>query len=168
MGQMDGHWSICVKDVLSKSDAALAQDVVQDLTNYRILWLQIHFLKECAVCVNAQMEHSQARAVGTLQDPRVHLPHIHRAWGLLSAFRARFQSFATDFGSATESLLQNETDGHRWYTDGERGSLKAVLNATVQKSGKYLSLAYAKFARVFDPRQREHLPKEICKIFDSG
>ena len=110
----------------------------------------------------AQIEHSQARAVGTLRDRRVHKPHIHRAWGLLSALRARLNSYTTDFGPATESLLKKETDGRRWYTAGDRESLKAVLNAAVQKSDKYLGLlAYAKSARVFDPRQREQLPKEI-------
>ena len=52
--------------------------------------------------------------------------------------------------------------GRRWYTAGDRESLKAVLNAAVQKSDKYLGLlAYAESARVFDPRQREQLPKEI-------
>ena len=162
---MVNHWSIFkryVKDVLAKSDAALAQDVVQDLTNYLILWLQLNFLKECAACVYAPIEHSQARTVGTLRDRRVHKPHIHRAWGLLSALRARLNSYTTDFGPATESLLKKESDGRRWYTAGDRESLKAVLNAAVQKSDKYLGLlVYAKSARVFDPRQREQLPKEI-------
>ena len=101
-------------------------------------------------------------AVGTLRDRRVHKPHVHRAWGLLSALRARINSYTTDFGPATESLPKKETDGRRWYTAGNRESLKAVLNAAVQKSDNYLGLlAYAKSARVFDPRQREQLPKEI-------
>ena len=151
-----------VKDVLAKSDAALAQDVVEALTSYRILWLHLNLLKECPAYVYAQIERSQARTVGTLRDRRVHKPRIHRAWGLLSASRARLNSYTTDFGPATESLLKKETDGRRWYTAGDRNSLKAMLNAAVQKSDKYLGLlAYAKFARVFDPRQREKLPKEI-------
>ena len=59
----------------------------------------------------AQIEHSQSKTVGTLWDPRVHKPHIHRAWGLLSALRARLNSYGTDFGPATESLPKKETYG---------------------------------------------------------
>ena len=96
----------------------------------------------CHICTNpsgvpvghlAQIEHLQARTMGMLRDPRVHKPHIDRAWGLLSAMRARLNSFSTNFGPATKSLLKKETKGRRWCTASDRKSLKAVLNAVVQK-----------------------------------
>ena len=115
------------------------------------------------------VSHSQARTVGTLRDPRVHKPHIHRVGGVLHALRTKLNRYTTNLGPVTEALLEKETDGWQWYNQGDRDKLKSILAAAVQKADKYLDLlVFAKSARVCDPRQRPNLPKEIENYLSAG
>ena len=70
------------------------------------LWLCMNFMKECSACVYAQIQHSQARTVGSIRDKRVYKPQIRRVWDQLCSLRQKLQNFITDMGPITEAHLK--------------------------------------------------------------
>ena len=114
-----------------------------------MLWLRLNFLKECSACVFDEISHSQARTVGTLRDPRVHKPRIHRVWGVLHALRTKLNRYTTNLGPVTKALLEKETDGRQWYNQGDRDELKSILAAAVIRAG---------------PRWAPHPCKGECRV----
>ena len=117
------------------------------MKGYRALWLRLNFLKECFACLFDEISHSQARTGGTLRDPRVHKPQIHRSWGDLHALRTKLNRYTTNLGPVTEAVLEKETDSGKWYTRGDREDMTSILAAAVQKANKYLDLlVFAKSA----------------------
>ena len=74
------------------------------------------------------------------------------------------RSHTTDLGPSTPTILRKETDGRRWYTDNHKKELVSVLTSAMAKADKYLDLLhYAKSARLFDPRQRPKLSRDVAQ-----
>ena len=89
-------------------------------------------------------------------------PHIHRTWNILYNLRKKLHAQHKDLGPTTTACLRSETNGRRWFQTSVRSSLEDVLTKAVEKCDKYLSLlSFAKSARLFDPRQRPYLDKNI-------
>ena len=100
----------------------------------------------------------------TFKDQSAHKPQIHQVYYVLLSVRTKLRSHTTDLGPCTSTILRKETDGRRWYTDNDKKELVSVLASAIAKADRYLDLLhYAKSARLFDPRQRPKLSRDVAQ-----